>query len=282
MNEDNDVEITDEDMDIDVDISKLKVTTRKNCEGVETFHLEPAIMQLLDPVLLNPNSFANLTQIFREILRMYADRQWIPLVTDGVPHVLGLKIVSESYICLKCEEPVFRDFDKHRKKKASCTYAGKKLEFSKIKLIPGHGHIVMNERKSVREVTFPLFGSVVAKLLGCHTPKATLWYKNCTDNHQAREHDLIEAAAVIETLLQLYIEDEVKKDGRSIQEVCLSGFEQWVSAGTPNIRICFDLWYYFYMGLEAHEIGTRDYHHFLTFLSDFVMDIYFFNPHNLK
>ena len=252
----------------------IMVTSRVNCEGVESFHLEPAVTKLLDPVLLNPNSFENLIKIFREILKRYSDREWIPLVTDGVPHVLGMKVLAESYICLKCSEPVFRDFDKHRKKKASCTYAEKKLEFSKLKLIPGHGHIVMNKRKSVREVTFPLFGSVVAKLLGCNTPKATLWYKNCTNNHQAREHDLIEGSAVVETLLQLYIEDKVK-DGLSIQEADLSGFEEWVSAGTPNIRLCYDLWYYFYMGLEAHEIGTRDDHHFLIFLNDFFIYLVF-------
>ena len=70
----------------------------RNCEGVETFHLEPAIMQLRDPHLLNPNSYANLTQIFWEILRIYADRQWIPLITEGVQHVLGLKMLRKATI----------------------------------------------------------------------------------------------------------------------------------------------------------------------------------------
>ena len=54
----------------------------------------------------------------------------------------------------------------------------------------------MNMLKGLREITFPIWGSEVAKMMGCRTPRAQQWYKNCTDTHQAWEHTLIEAATL--------------------------------------------------------------------------------------
>ena len=38
--------------------------------------------------------------------------------------------------------------------------------------------------KGLRDITFDIFGMQNAELLGCRTPKAKMWYRNCTDTHQ--------------------------------------------------------------------------------------------------
>ena len=38
--------------------------------------------------------------------------------------------------------------------------------------------------KGLREVTYSIWGKETAELLGCRTPRAQMWFKNCTDTHQ--------------------------------------------------------------------------------------------------
>ena len=63
-------------------------------------HRPPISPRIADPIYRNPNSFDSMIEIFREIQFKNKKRKWVAIVMDGVPYVLGLKVIPFLYFIL--------------------------------------------------------------------------------------------------------------------------------------------------------------------------------------
>ena len=92
------VEIEDSEEN-DVTIVNIQKVTREEVYGrVKDFHKEPIKPVIADPIFKNPNSFESLMEIFRIIIQKNTKRKWLVLISDGVPFILGWKVILWSYI----------------------------------------------------------------------------------------------------------------------------------------------------------------------------------------
>ena len=130
------------------DATIIKLTRQEYYGRIPHSHRPPIAPIIADPILRNPNSFESMIEIFREIQKKNPLRKWVAIVMDGVPYVLGLKVIAWNKICQECGETVFKDIGMNKHIKAKHEKALKaptfKLEFGNLLLIPGGGHIFMN------------------------------------------------------------------------------------------------------------------------------------------
>ena len=92
----------------DVVIIKEEKVTREEIYGrVPEFHKAPLKPVIADPIFKNPCSFESLIEIFRVVVEKNKKRKWLVLISDGVPFVLGWKVILWSYICNECGASTF-------------------------------------------------------------------------------------------------------------------------------------------------------------------------------
>lgn len=81
-----------------------------------------------EPVLLNPNSYENIEHILESLkanLKIGTDRQWSYVGCDGPPYCLASRLAEKD-----------------------------KSKYEWLTLVPGLGHLNMNQMKSLLKVTF--------------------------------------------------------------------------------------------------------------------------------
>jgi len=118
------------------------------------------VVQMAEPVLLNPNSYTNVKQILNEV-RVFAEidvtRKWVFIGCDGPPFCLSERI---------CEsDPVQFDF---------------------VSMVPGLGHLHMNQLKTI----FKILNDIVLEPLGKDvlnfvSPKAYSYFIDAKDTHKS-------------------------------------------------------------------------------------------------
>ena len=249
----------------DVVIIKEEKVTREEIYGrVPEFHKAPLKPVIADPIFKNPCSFESLIEIFRVVVEKNKKRKWLVLISDGVPFVLGWKVILWSYICNECGASTFKEAGwkkhcklKHPDKNESLTYH---LEFPQLLLVPGGGHIMMNMLKGLRDVTFDLWGAQNASLLGCRTPKSKLWFKNCSDTHISWENTLVEKAAVGMEIMTHFALICLNKLEMTLDQVTLKFFlESFIEKEceiNPNLKLSFGM-LSFYESICIFDIGIH-------------------------
>ena len=130
------------------DATIMKLSRQEYYGRIPHNHRPPISPIIADPIFKNPNSFESMIEIFRHIQKKNPTRKWVAVVMDGVPYVLGLKVIAWSMICEECGDTIFKETgmkkhikSKHEKEQKAPTF---KLEFSNLLLIPGGGHVFMN------------------------------------------------------------------------------------------------------------------------------------------
>ena len=153
--EDDNIKEAHETVSVDVvgewkekDATIIKISRTEYYGRIPHNHRPPITPSIADPIYRNPNSFDSMIEIFREIQKKNELRKWFAIVMDGVPYVLGLKVIAWSMICVECGECVFKESGKSKhiktKHEKEAKFPTFKLEFGNILLIPGGGHIFMN------------------------------------------------------------------------------------------------------------------------------------------
>ena len=131
-------------------VTKPETLSREQYYGrIPENHLMPVKVLMKDPIYLNPNSFENIIKIFRTMLGKNKNRKWIIIYSDGVPFLLGEKVILWSFVCTDCGEKIFREsaWNKHVQEKHAQSKPSRGLEFENIWLMPGGGHIFMQMLK---------------------------------------------------------------------------------------------------------------------------------------
>ncbi len=114
-------------------------------------------IQMTEPVLLNPNSYASVKTVLENLCQraLNENRQWTIVGSDGIPYVLGQRL---------------RDEHDHLKN---------------LLLLPGPGHFEMNFVKALFKLLWPVGLQTLAKLAGYRTDKALLYCQKAPDHHKA-------------------------------------------------------------------------------------------------
>ena len=136
--------------------SQVNVVFDKN--KIETNECELAVKILLgEPILINPNSFENVTEVFRKIgkeagIKKYNGnlRDCLMIVCDGLPAVLGWNIIFNTFFCKKCQLS-FNEVNKIKQHNTEIHRIETEdvFEFNWILLRLAYGHYHINSLKTV-------------------------------------------------------------------------------------------------------------------------------------
>ncbi|KAJ8022554.1 hypothetical protein HOLleu_37485 [Holothuria leucospilota] len=175
-----------------------------------------------DPVFLNPNSFENVKEVFLAIgkdfqIRKYLDpplvgdlgREWLVVVCDGLPYILGQRVIKETFHCQECQQAVFgRDSYEehcnaaHNIEAADIVYS---MEFDWVHLRIGYGHYEMNMVRSFIELNWDIMVKDLAYCMGFCTENAQKYAKKASDHHKSWELLCILYEGSVEELLLPYV-----------------------------------------------------------------------------
>ncbi len=149
-------------------------------------------ISLGDPVFLNPDSYANLTLVLRNIginagLHRYGGnlRYWVIVCCDGLPFRLCYNLIKETRVCIECNKSFFGldKFSDHCKSEHD-NMMELYYEFDWVLLRPCGGHIEMSAIKSFFELNGIPFLKTLCDLMGFKS-EAAHCAKKCTDHHKA-------------------------------------------------------------------------------------------------
>jgi hypothetical protein len=129
--------------------SQVNVVIDKN--KIETKESELAVKILLgEPILINPNSFENVTEVFRKIgkeagIKKYNGnlRDCLMIVCDGLPAVLGWNIIFNTFFCKKCQLS-FNEVNKIKQHNTEIHKIETEDVFDWILLRLAYGHFLIN------------------------------------------------------------------------------------------------------------------------------------------
>ncbi len=112
---------------------------------------------MAEPVMLNPNSYANVHTMLRHVKMqtITANRHWTIVGSDGNPYVLGQRLRDD------------------------------KDDLKDLLLMPGPGHFEINIVKALFKLLWPVGLKALAKLVGYKTEKALEYCHKAGDHHKA-------------------------------------------------------------------------------------------------
>ena len=193
------------------------------CQNSET---RPQI-KMSDPVLLNPNSYKNLETILTE-MKQFAnigkDREWVFLGCDGPPYCLSERIIESN---------------------------PEKFEFAS--LVPGLGHLHMNQMKTIFKVMEDIILEPLGKeVLNFQSVKAYQFFIDAKDTHKSWQALQVLLFGTGLELARAYKEED------NPDECTVLGFLQWQSNHVnPTIQLLTQLIFNYVLAIYLFKIGVR-------------------------
>ena len=184
---------------------------------VQSFHKGAKKLLITDPASFkNPNSFANLTEVLREIgkrngIDRYGGRKkkWSIICVDGLPYVLIHKLKMEAVLCetescgqsfMSKKEFIRHHSDAHPSERVHFVY-----EFDWLYLHIGAGHYEHNLLKSfIHHNWVPVFEHV-CDLLKFKSTKAKAFVKSANDHHLSWKLLLLYHECFLKELIHPYM-----------------------------------------------------------------------------
>ena len=166
---------------------------------------EKPTMQVGEPCMVNPSSHEAMDEVMSHVKKCcnvgpHCERKRTILASDGVPYILASDIQDNFYICNNCNIEVDRknitdeEFNEYIQVHCqSCKQSnGTEAEqFSKrhqdILLLPGPGHMELNEGKMLLKFLWYPFVSYLSTLLGFRTPRAKDVVKEGVNHHRTKQ-----------------------------------------------------------------------------------------------
>ena len=126
----------------------------------QTSKLNESKMKVGEPLMHNPNSYETVRKVLSEMAGSHgigAERSWAFLGCDGPPYVLASRIIEEN-----------------------------ETEFGWAAMLPGLGHLHMNQLKTLFKVVDQIFLEPLGKeVLNFTTPKAYQYFRDAKDTHKS-------------------------------------------------------------------------------------------------
>ena len=167
-------------------------------------HEKPTV-QVGEPCMVNPCSHEAMDEVMSHFKKCcnvgpHCERKWTILASDGVPYILASDIQDNFYICNNCNIEVDRknitdeEFNEYIQvhcqscKQNNGTEAEQFLQrHQHILLLPGPGHMELNEGKMLLKFLWYPFVSYLSTLLGFRTPRAKDVVKEGVDHHRTKQ-----------------------------------------------------------------------------------------------
>ena len=199
--------------------------------GQQNKEIRPVI-KMAEPVLLNPNSYANMKVILSEV-KKFADvgvnREWVFIGCDGPPYCLSERI---------CESD--------------------QQQFDFVSMVPGLGHLHMNQLKTL----FKILDDIILELLGKDvlnfvSPKAYSFFVDAKDTHKSWQ---ALKTFLFGTTMELIHEFRQSSTHEEINdpEPEPTKFLAWLANQTnPTIKLIAELVLNFSLAIYLFKLGVR-------------------------
>ena len=216
------------------------------------------------PVMMNPCSFDAVAKVFREIgkqsgIRQYGGtREWVTVICDGLPYVLGSFITKKMYLCTICNESVMGKTScskhQHEQNQPQPNFI---LEFDWVLLQPGPGHIEWNMLKGLVKLLWPVYWEDMTELFNFRSENAKKAASKVTDFHKGWTLARIAHEALSKELVIPYVRSQLKASPN--KELTAADFLKFTMTNTknPNYAFLLDATFELLHSLFVYRDGVR-------------------------
>ena len=210
-------------------------TTGDNIQETSSFTLG-------QPIFVNPCSIEALATVFREIgkqagIKQYGGaREWLTIVCDGLPYVLGSRIIARLHKCSACKITLksVEDCVQHQ-----CIVGDEESrefiqEFDWILLQPGPGHVEMNMLKGYVSLMWNVYWQDLVELFNFRSENAKKSAFQVNDHHKGMTLARIAHEALAKELVLPYI-----RETQDTQNLTVAGFMKFVMTKVKNVNYAF-------------------------------------------
>ena len=228
-----------------------------------------------DPVFVNPNSVKTVTEVLRRVgytacVTRYgfcgeSSREWISVTMDGLPFLIAVNIIEQTFICIACAKDVSsagdvsfygKEWDDHVK---ACHPGDENVErvqeFDWVVLRIGPLHVEMNMVKTLFSVNWEVFISSLARELGFKSESALNYAKGAKNHHHAMTMLSIMEKGNWSELLIPYVRDRMGTNS----ELSVNDYlYQWLPTVQSSNYLCLFEQTWLYIGsIRMYHIGVR-------------------------
>ena len=185
-------------------------------------------MKVGEPVLANPNSYISIKKVLEELKENHSigdKRQWVFLGCDGPPYCLANRIIDES-----------------------------SEVYDWVSLIPGLGHLHMNEIKTLFKVLDKILLEPLGKeVLNFDSPKAYKFFTDAKDTHKSFQTLQILLHGTASEMVRNYLlsckENETPR---------AAGFIQWMECNqNESFTLVSQLIFNYTLAIYIQKVGVR-------------------------
>ncbi|CAH1778669.1 unnamed protein product [Owenia fusiformis] len=219
---------------------------------------------MMDPTMVNPNSYASLEAVMRDIgkeagIERYGGsiRHWLSVCCDGLPFSLLINMIFDHITCQSCNKTIIGEdeFKIHLETEHPIDEPKYYREFDWVLLIPGDGHYEMNLVKSYVELMWEVCYKELVRMLGWRSDAALVSAKKCRDYHKAWQTLIVFIAGTLKEMLTTYNRSPVGADS---QNTTSEGFVMFCKQHrNPTIRFMFDMVCELGIGILNLRAGIR-------------------------
>ena len=189
----------------------------------ENIQEQKDVVVMGEPLMLNPNSYANVETVMREVRSSATnDKHWVTIGCDGNPYMMAQHL---------------RDRDD---------------DLKDMLVLPGPGHLEMNMVRAIVKILWPLgLKELAGELCGAKSAESIL---NCKDHHKSWNMIVIYHNKCISELVEPYLH---YCRGRNIKPTT-GGYYEWSNRATNAMYIIIkDINMTYVMALMLYRYGIR-------------------------
>ena len=227
---------------------------------------QPPKLTVGKPVFVNPCSYEAVAHVFREIgrqagIRRYGgEREWMTVVCDGLPYVMGYQLIEKLYVCSVCKDTHFghtagqKHQSGHEAVGQACTLY---QEFEWLLLQPGPGHIEMNMLKGFVKLMWIPYWETMVEIFNYRSENAKRSAKKVTDHHKGFTLARIAREAWAAELLLPYIRKNIAA-GVPVHQLTITDFLSFCSESvSKNYAFMLDMTFTLLDSLFVYRAGVR-------------------------
>ena len=207
-------------------VKKVINHTRKHFDIGQVVKRNDSSLKTGEPILVNPNSYNTIKKIISSLkvdLGIGTHRDWVFIGCDGPPYTLASRIIDSDH------------------------------ELDWISLLPGLGHLHMNELKTYFRVVDDIFLHPLGnQVLNFTSSVAYKYFVDAEDTHKAFQALQVLLHGTASEFCSLYILAKGKKN------ISVNSFLKWASSNeNETFNLLFQLIFTFAFAIYAQKIGIR-------------------------
>ena len=236
---------------------KFEIKRNDPYDSVQANHGGKTEVKLLDPIDRNPCSYKSVGEVLKQI-HTDSGREWVVVGCDGLPYILGTRLIDNTYSCTNCEYECSSELqlNEHINENHELENVDVKAckTFGRILLVPGLGHFEINYIKAIFKLLWTVIFIDLAKLLGYRSIKALASCESATNHHKSWQIFEIFLNGTSREMLTYYVKQCLSVN----QNPTVDGFYKWIAGSkSKNMQFMFKVIFTFCLALHVYRIGVR-------------------------